>query len=198
MRNPMVHLVKLFRLGKKSSERKRRDRYFVQNQLLTDIFSIVGVLTWRLLLKLCRVLAWNLSDNIFFWIATSSLQLWPQKCMLVLLHKRYLSKTYWNGSNWKFFHSTKNYFTNKIIINTVLSENMLHKIEVSNRPTKNLNWLEHFKNLQVNKTIEMCFGKRCSEVCGHNSWKISMKKFILSKILEPAPLLKLNFLKGVF
>ena len=53
----MVHLVKLFRLGKKSSERKRRDRYFVQNQLLTDIFSIVGVLTWRLLLKLCRVLA---------------------------------------------------------------------------------------------------------------------------------------------
>ena len=49
-----------------------------------------------------------------------------QLCMLVLLHEKYLSKIYWNGSNQKKFHSAKNYFTKKH--NTVLSENMFDKI----------------------------------------------------------------------
>ena len=68
----------------------------------------------------------------FFWTVTSSLQLWHHKwCMLVLLHEKCLSKIYWNGSNQKNFPSGKKYFTNKN--NTVLSENMLDKINKKRR-----------------------------------------------------------------
>ena len=40
---------------------------------------------------------------------------------------------------------------------------------------------------------------RCSETCGQSSWKIPMKKFIISKAecLEPATLLELNLSIGI-
>ena len=47
----MVHLVKFFCLGKKSYERKRRGRYFPQNQFFTDSVSSVEVLKWQSLLQ---------------------------------------------------------------------------------------------------------------------------------------------------
>ena len=35
----MVHLVKLFCLGKKGYEQKRRGSYFAQNQFFTDVLN---------------------------------------------------------------------------------------------------------------------------------------------------------------
>ena len=42
--NSMVHLVKFFLLGKRSSEQKCKCRYFEQNQIFTDSVLSAGVL----------------------------------------------------------------------------------------------------------------------------------------------------------
>ena len=42
--NSMVHLVKFFLLGKRSSEQKCKCRYFEQNQVFTDSVLSAGVL----------------------------------------------------------------------------------------------------------------------------------------------------------